>query len=123
MRISDNKDIEETQYGKQMNELADKISDMMQSVGQGYIFTVLPGEDDIRPHFSSFGIKSKDYTSFWAALYALIKEARNSIPEDDISKFREGFMPMVILTMKECFPMIHLEGGFYDELNNNMEEK
>lgn len=122
MKRNVTKEAEQTEYGQTMSGLAEEISKTMRNENQGYIFTVLPSASDDRPHFSSFGIKKKDYLGFWAAIHALITEVRDSIPEDDMLEFRKGFLPMVQLTLKDCFPLIHLEGGFYDEMEDNEED-
>ena len=116
------KKTKESEYGKKIESLADKISYAMDEMNQGYIFSVIPNRHDTRCHFGSFKISSKNFEGFWASLVTIIQDIQRNIPEDQLRDFRKGFLPMVYLVTQNCFPMIHLEGAFYDELQDYEDE-
>ena len=109
------KEIEASEYGKTMTNLAEEIYKATKANGQGHIFVTLSPNGD-ETDFMSFRIPKEDYVSFWAAIASIIQHVRNSVNENDLQEFRAGFMPTVMLTIEKCFPMIRLEGGFYDEM-------
>lgn len=110
MTRMDSKQTENSEYGQKMKDLADTIAKVMNDVGQGYAFSVLPQIDDERAHFSAFGMPEKDgYISFWAGIAALIHDARACIPENDQSDFKEGFIAMVKLVGNTSFPLLDTE--------------
>lgn len=121
MKRRDMKEIEESQYGKRMTKLAEDIFDATKINGQGHIFATLSCDEN-NANFLSFRIPKEDYISFWAAIASIIQKVRDSVKEDDLQDFREGFIPMVMITLEKCFPMIHLEGGFYDEMKGERYE-
>lgn len=105
--MADRKDTTSDEYKQTMIDLAEKISETMNEVGQGYAFSVLPSIDDERAHFSAFGMPKDDkYVSFWAGIAALISDTKDSIPEDDWGDFREGFIAMVRMVGALKFPLL-----------------
>lgn len=124
MKLSEKKELEkqtrDSEYGKKIAALAEVISETMEDLDQGYIFSVIPNEGDKRTHFGSFKLSSNNYPAFWASLLCSIQDVQMHIPEDKLEGFSEGFLPMVFLAMKYCFPTMRINGDFYDEMEGEL---